>query len=31
MKQDQIGWLEPKLADLVLIDGYPLTEIRDLL
>jgi hypothetical protein len=32
LKQDQIGTLEPgKLADLVLIDGNPLTDIHDLL
>src|SRR5262245_1961246 len=32
LKQDQIGTLEPgKLADMVLIDGNPLTDINDLL
>ena len=32
LKQDQIGTLEPgKLADMVLIDGNPLTDINDLM
>jgi imidazolonepropionase-like amidohydrolase len=32
LKQDQIGTLEPgKLADMVLIDGNPLTNVDDLL
>ena len=32
LKQDQIGTLEPgKLADMVLIDGNPLTDVTDLL
>jgi imidazolonepropionase-like amidohydrolase len=32
LRQDQIGTLDPgKLADLVLIDGNPLTDINDLL
>ena len=32
LKQDQIGTLEPgKLADIVLIDGNPLTNLNDLL
>jgi imidazolonepropionase-like amidohydrolase len=32
LKQDQIGTLEPgKLADLVLMDDNPLTDIHDLL
>jgi imidazolonepropionase-like amidohydrolase len=32
LKQDRIGTLEPgKLADMVLIDGNPLTSISDLL
>jgi imidazolonepropionase-like amidohydrolase len=32
LKQDQIGTLEPgKLADMVLIDGNPLTDVNDLL
>ena len=32
LKQDQIGTLDPgKLADLVLMDGNPLTDIHDLL
>jgi imidazolonepropionase-like amidohydrolase len=32
LKQDQIGTLEPgKLADMVLIDGNPLTDLNDLL
>lgn len=31
LKQDQIGTLEPgKLADMVLIDGNPLTDVNDL-
>jgi imidazolonepropionase-like amidohydrolase len=31
LKQDQIGTLEPgKLADMVLIDGNPLTDLNDL-
>jgi imidazolonepropionase-like amidohydrolase len=32
LKQDQIGTLEPgKLADIVLIDGNPLSDVNDLL
>jgi imidazolonepropionase-like amidohydrolase len=32
LKQDQIGTLEPgKIADMVLIDGNPLTDINDLM
>ena len=32
LKQDQIGTLEPgKVADIVLIDGNPLTNLNDLL
>jgi imidazolonepropionase-like amidohydrolase len=32
LKQDQIGTLESgKLADMVLIDGNPLTDINDLM
>jgi imidazolonepropionase-like amidohydrolase len=32
LRQDQIGTLDPgKQADLVLVDGNPLTDIHDLL